>query len=104
MTLCLLGRSPLEAPRRRHRSLAGRLWLLASLCLLPACSDVDDVCANESDCIYTAGWGESPACESLSLSECAGADDCSVESACRPHCSGPSCDASCDVVSRCISN
>lgn len=106
MKLFLTCRRPLGAPERRvsYRSLAGHLGLLASLCLLPACSDGDEVCASESDCIYTTGWGESPACESLNLSECGSADHCSVESACRPHCSGPSCDGSCDVVSRCVSN
>jgi len=89
----------------RGTKLRLNLWLLASLCgLLPACSDVDDVCSSDADCIYTTGSGESPECESLNLSECGAATHCSVDSACRPRCSGPSCDDSCEVVSRCISN
>jgi hypothetical protein len=106
MNLRLIGRSLLGAPRRSrpYHSLAGRLGLLAGLCrLLPACGDVDDVCSNESDCSYTTGSG-GPECESLTLSECGTANHCSVESACHPRCSGPSCDDACDVVSRCVPN
>jgi hypothetical protein len=89
---------------RREHSPAAPLWLLASLCrLLTACSDVDDACSNESDCsYYSEGSRDSSECESLNVSECSLASHCSVESTCRPRCSGPSCDDSCEVVSRCI--
>jgi hypothetical protein len=106
MTLRLFCRNSLGTPRRSspYHSLAGHLWLLASLCrLLPACGDLDDVCSNESDCSYTTGSG-GPECENLNVSECSVANHCSVESECRPRCSGLSCDDSCDLVSRCISN